>query len=91
VVEPAGDLVVGVDVGGTYTDCLLLDPAGRFRVSKVPTTPSDQSRGFLAGLDALGFDASALRTLVHGTTVATNAVSGTFSNWRAGRGRTCMD
>ena len=73
----AGDaqLVLGVDVGGTYTDCLLLDPAAdAFRVSKVLTTPADQAQGFLAGLEAFDVDGDALRTVVHGTTVATNAV-----------------
>src|SRR5215467_7469679 len=66
---------IGVDVGGTFTDFLALDPAaGAFRVAKVPSTPEDQSIGFLAGLDALAVDCGAIAALVHGTTVATNAV-----------------
>src|SRR5258708_33444540 len=66
---------IGVDVGGTFTDLLALDPAsGVFRVAKVPSTPEDQSIGFLAGLSALETDLAAVAALVHGTTVATNAV-----------------
>jgi N-methylhydantoinase A len=70
-----GGLVVGVDVGGTFTDCLLLDPStGAFSIAKVPSTPHDQSIGFMAGLRALNCDLAKTQTVVHGTTVATNAV-----------------
>jgi N-methylhydantoinase A len=66
---------IGVDVGGTFTDLLALDPElGLFRVAKVPSTPQDQSVGFMAGLAALETDFAAVAALVHGTTVATNAV-----------------
>src|SRR5438270_818958 len=66
---------IGVDVGGTFTDLLALDPErGSFRVAKVPSTPEDQSVGFIAGLSALETDLAAVAALVHGTTVATNAV-----------------
>jgi hypothetical protein len=45
---------IGVDVGGTFTDLLALDPErGVFRVAKVPSTPEDQSIGFIAGLAEL--------------------------------------
>jgi N-methylhydantoinase A len=67
---------VGVDVGGTFTDCILVDPAqGRLRVAKVPSTLEDQSLGAVAGIDVL-HDGGPWRVdlLVHGTTVATNAV-----------------
>ena len=47
---------------------------GVFRVAKVPSTPEDQSVGFIAGLAALETDLAAVAALVHGTTVATNAV-----------------
>ena len=68
-------LVVGVDIGGTFTDCLLLDPStGAFSVAKVPSTPDDQSIGFMQGLKALRCDLSSTQSVVHGTTVATNAV-----------------
>ena len=67
--------VLGVDVGGTYTDLLLVEPdSGAFRVAKVPTTPEDQSVGFLAGLAEFGAPAGALETIVHGTTIGTNAI-----------------
>ena len=73
--ESAADLVLGVDVGGTFTDFLLLDPATRkLSVAKVPTTPRDQAQGFMAGIAALGLPLSRTRTIVHGTTAATNAV-----------------
>jgi N-methylhydantoinase A len=66
---------IGVDVGGTFTDLLALDPEGGFfRVAKVPSTPEDQSVGFMAGLSRLNTDLAAVAALVHGTTVATNAV-----------------
>src|SRR6478752_4273281 len=66
---------IGVDVGGTFTDLLALDPERSvFRVAKVPSTPEDQSVGFIAGLAVLETDLAGVAALVHGTTVATNAV-----------------
>jgi N-methylhydantoinase A len=67
-------LVIGVDVGGTFTDVFLLDPAARsFRTCKVASHRGDEARGFLNGLSAV----EATNTdgaLVHGTTVGTNAL-----------------
>ena len=63
--------LIGIDVGGTFTDFVLLD-RGVLRVLKVPTTPDDQSAGILAGLDRLGASDEAI--VVHGTTTATNAL-----------------
>jgi N-methylhydantoinase A len=66
--------ILGVDVGGTFTDGLLLDPvAGDMRWSKVPTTPEDQSEGTLATMPAMGVDVSDLALFCHGTTVGINA------------------
>ena len=70
---------LGVDVGGTFTDLLLIDEAsGATHRAKVPSTPADQSVGVLAGIlqlcEAAGVDPGAITHLVHGTTVATNAV-----------------
>ncbi len=66
--------VLGVDVGGTFTDFLLWD-GGAIRVHKRPSTPGDPSRAVLEGLDELGLAGSrAPELVVHGTTVATNAV-----------------
>src|ERR1700677_3295581 len=48
-------VVLGVDIGGTFTDLLLLDTgANRYRIAKIPTTSSDQSVGFMNGVHALG-------------------------------------
>ena len=70
-----GEQVLGADVGGTYTDFLIVDPAnGDFRLAKVLSTPNDQAQGFINGLLELGINSVDLRTIVHGTTIATNAV-----------------
>jgi N-methylhydantoinase A len=67
-------IVVGVDVGGTFTDLFLCDVAtGVLRTGKVPSNRSDEAVGFLAGLHALGGGA-AMDAVVHGTTVGTNAL-----------------
>ncbi len=74
-VREAPRLVVGVDVGGTFTDVFVLDEAsGRCLVAKVQSTPEDPSRGFLAGLAAGVEDLAQVATVVHGTTVGTNAL-----------------
>jgi N-methylhydantoinase A len=66
--------IVGVDVGGTFTDLFLFDAAtGRFRTAKVPSNRGDEAAGFLAGLRALG-GPGAMAAVVHGTTVGTNAL-----------------
>jgi N-methylhydantoinase A len=63
---------IGVDVGGTFTDLVAIGSDGRVSVRKVLTTPADQSE---AVADALaGFDAKQVDRIVHGTTVATNAL-----------------
>jgi N-methylhydantoinase A len=71
---------LGVDVGGTFTDLFLVndsDGGAQFRV-KTPSTPADPSQGVLSGVgricDEAGIDVSELRNILHGTTVATNAV-----------------
>src|SRR5437763_5125339 len=66
---------IGVDIGGTFTDLIALDPDARaFRVSKVPSTPEDQSLGFVTGLAAIGLNLGSVSAIIHGTTIATNAV-----------------
>ncbi|MEY4225960.1 MAG: hypothetical protein RL190_717, partial [Actinomycetota bacterium] len=69
---------IGIDVGGSFTDAVLLDPEGRARIAKVPSTPARIEAGFLAALEALLAAAGArpdeVAYLAHGTTVATNAI-----------------
>ena len=67
--------VVGIDVGGTFTDVFVLDEAaGTARVAKVPTTRPDQSAGFLAGIAQGGADLADVSAVIHGTTAGTNAL-----------------
>jgi len=62
--------VAGIDVGGTFTDLVGWDGSELF-VGKVPSTPDDQSRGVVAAIDQVAASPAAV---VHGTTVATNAL-----------------
>src|SRR5687768_2034151 len=67
--------IVGVDVGGTFTDVTAVEEAtGRVVVTKVPSQARAEGAAVLAGLAALGIASRDVRRLVHGTTVATNAV-----------------
>jgi N-methylhydantoinase A len=67
--------VVGVDVGGTFTDVFFLDEqSGQCSVAKVPSTRPDQSKGFIEGIRSGVEDFSKISTVVHGTTVGTNAL-----------------
>ena len=66
---------VGADVGGTFTDVLVLDGNGRVRVTKVLSTPPDYDRAVIDAVSELAGDAgAAIEAIVHGTTVASNAV-----------------
>ncbi|MEQ9260222.1 MAG: hydantoinase/oxoprolinase family protein [Roseovarius sp.] len=68
-------LVVGVDVGGTFTDLLELDQeTGAVRLAKVPSTPQNQADGVMNALSAAECDLATLDLIVHGTTTTTNAV-----------------
>ena len=71
--------MVGVDVGGTFTDFYVLDETGGAVITgKRPSTPDNPARAIIDGLQALasrhGIDLGALRRLAHGTTVGTNAL-----------------
>ncbi len=67
--------MIGVDVGGTFTDVFVLDEAsGSAAVSKVPTSRPDQSGGFLDGIAQQVEDLSTVGVVVHGTTAGTNAL-----------------
>ena len=70
---------LGIDVGGTFTDGILInEDTGGTRIVKVPSTPGDPSVGFLAAVERIlreaGIGAADVGYLVHGTTVATNAI-----------------
>ncbi len=70
-------MLLGVDVGGTFTDAVLAG-GGRIVTAKAPTTPGDQSEGVMAAIETAlrraGADASGVEALAHGMTVATNAL-----------------
>jgi N-methylhydantoinase A len=65
---------VGVDVGGTFTDLVAADAAGRTWSCKVPTTPANPAEGVLDGLAVLGRQTGPWASLAHGTTMVTNAI-----------------
>src|SRR5687768_3209283 len=73
---------VGIDVGGTFTDFLLMDEDGKAKVYKTLSTPADPTIGFFNGLKDMAADYNVtleqfidyIELIVHGTTVGTNAV-----------------
>ncbi len=68
-------VVVGVDTGGTFTDVIVSGPDGRLEALKVPSTPDDPARAILGGLAELrGRGLGDPGRVVHGSTVATNAI-----------------
>jgi N-methylhydantoinase A len=77
---------IGVDIGGTFTDVVLLGSDGRLRTKKVLSTPADYARGVVDGIGGLlqeaGVAPASITEVVHATTVASNAVI-------EGKGSTC--
>jgi N-methylhydantoinase A len=79
---PDAGYAVGVDIGGTFTDCAIVGPEGTVRIGKVPTRPADRARSFFEAIEdaAAKFDLSLdelldqCSRLVHGTTTGTNAL-----------------
>ncbi|MBX3572758.1 MAG: hydantoinase/oxoprolinase family protein [Mesorhizobium sp.] len=69
-------VVAGIDVGGTFTDLILIDGSagGRVYVAKTPTTVDNQAYGVVSALGATGFPIDRIDLIVHGTTTTTNAV-----------------
>ncbi len=69
---------IGIDIGGTFTDLVLLGEAGRALTVKVPSTPDDFSRSIAESLEAalprIGVSGAEIDEVIHGTTVATNAL-----------------
>jgi N-methylhydantoinase A len=73
------DIRIAVDIGGTFTDIEILDAgSGAIHQIKTPSTPADPSIGLLTGIrqasERFGFPMQAVQYLLHGTTIATNAV-----------------
>src|SRR3954452_22134495 len=64
---------VGIEVGGTFTDLVAVD-GSRVSIVKVPSTPASPDEGAVAALEAAGIDPAGITDLVHGSTVATNAI-----------------
>ena len=71
-------LTVGIEIGGTFTDVILVDQRGNMCIEKVLSTPGDLTEGAIEGLTrvlaATDNDATAVATLLHGSTIATNAL-----------------
>lgn len=68
-------VIVGVDVGGTFTDFVVIDTEGDTRrYHKVSSTPDDPGRAVIRGLEGLGVPLAEVERFVHGTTVATNTI-----------------
>ncbi|MEX2642674.1 MAG: hydantoinase/oxoprolinase family protein, partial [Acetobacterales bacterium] len=69
---------LGADIGGTFTDIVLLDPTGAVHSKKILSTPDDYARAIQEGtrdlLAEIGVDAKDVKEFSHGTTVATNAI-----------------
>ena len=67
--------LAGIDVGGTFTDLILVDDiTGEVKLAKVPTTVDNQALGVLAAIDSAGADPARLSAIIHGTTTTTNAL-----------------
>jgi N-methylhydantoinase A len=67
-------LTVGVDIGGTFTDVVVVAPDGSVRIAKSSSTPPNYSQGVLDGLRKLGIAGSEIGRFAHGTTAAINAI-----------------
>lgn len=72
---PLAQHVIGIDVGGTFTDLVMLEShSGSVTIAKVPTTPDNQAYGVLNALQEADADLSSVDLIIHGTTTTTNAV-----------------
>ena len=69
---------IAADIGGTFTDIAFLTPEGSIVSRKVPSTPEDYARGVISGMEALmseiDLSFESIGELLHGCTVATNAI-----------------
>lgn len=66
---------IATDIGGTFTDLVVLNDAGEFSIAKAHTTPPNFEKGIIDVIDGTGIDASKARDFVHGTTVIINALT----------------
>ncbi|MDP6819605.1 MAG: hydantoinase/oxoprolinase family protein [Alphaproteobacteria bacterium] len=66
--------MIGIDIGGTFTDFVIADESGAVRVHKLSSTPADPAEAFMRGLRESRVDIDMLDKAVHGTTVGTNAL-----------------
>lgn len=71
---PAGQVTVGVDIGGTFTDLVAVASDGSMRVAKVASTPRNYADGVVDGLAKLGIAGTEIGHFAHGTTAAMNAI-----------------
>src|SRR5579859_6903796 len=69
-----GKLTVGVDIGGTFTDVVVVSPDGTVQVAKAASTPPHYGDGVLDGLAKLGISVGSIDRFAHGTTTAINAI-----------------
>lgn len=68
-------MIVGVDIGGTFTDLVAVDGSTGAQVyHKLPSTPDDPARAVIEGLEQMGIDLESVERLIHGTTLATNTI-----------------
>ena len=67
--------LIGVDIGGTFTDCAVVDDEGAVTVGKAPTTPADPSQGFFASIDAAAGELGLDRATLLGATDRTSQTS----------------
>ena len=65
---------VGVDIGGTFTDLMLIDEKGQSSLTKSPSTPKDLTMAIMANIKKIGLDVSTLEMFGHGTTQALNSL-----------------
>jgi N-methylhydantoinase A len=73
-VSTSAHVTVGVDIGGTFTDLVVVDSDGEVRIGKVASTPPDYAVGVVEGLEKLGVSGASIARFAHGTTTATNAI-----------------
>lgn len=68
------EILMGVDIGGSFTDMLVLDAHRRIRICKTPSTPEQPEKAIANALSELGIDPRHISFVMHGTTIATNAL-----------------